>query len=243
MARLHWPDTDPLGARIKIGRTSTDAPWYTIVGVVGSIRQNGLDVPPDPELYFAYGQVPVEAPFFWPQYLVVRTVGDPTSFAPAIRSAVWDVDPDQPVSNVRTMNDVFTEELVSRNTQMILVGTFAGLALLLASVGLYGVLSYTVAQRTAEIGVRVALGAQRSDVVRGVVRTALLLGAVGIVLGLLGALGVTRVLESFLFEVSPTDPATFAGVAALLLVVTVLASYVPARRAASVDPMAALRVE
>jgi putative ABC transport system permease protein len=243
MARLHWPDTDPIGARVKIGRTSTDAPWYTIVGVVGSIRQNGLDVPPDPELYFAYGQVPVEAPFFWPQYLVVRTVGDPTSFAPAIRSAVWDVDPDQPVSNVRTMNDVFTEELVSRNTQMILVGTFAGLALLLASVGLYGVLSYTVAQRTAEIGVRVALGAQSSDVVSGVVRTALVLGAVGIALGLAGAVGLTRLLESFLFGVTATDPATFAGVAALLLLVTLVASYVPARRAAGVDPISALRVE
>jgi putative ABC transport system permease protein len=243
MARLHWPDTDPLGARIKIGRTSTDAPWYTIVGVVGSIRQNGLDVPPDPELYFAYAQVPVEAPFFWPQHLVVRTVGDPTSFAPAIRSAVWDVDPDQPVSNVRTMNDVFTEELVSRNTQMILVGTFAGLALLLASVGLYGVLSYTVAQRTAEIGVRVALGAQRADVIRGVVRTALVLGAVGIALGIAGALGLTRLLESFLFGVTATDPATFAGVAALLLLVSLVASYVPARRAAGIDPISALRVE
>jgi ABC-type antimicrobial peptide transport system permease subunit len=141
------------------------------------------------------------------------------------------------------MSDVFDEELSSRNTQMTLVGTFAGLALLLASVGLYGVLSYSVAQRTAEIGVRVALGAQRSAVVRGVVRTALVLGAIGIALGLTGALGLTRLLESFLFGVSATDPATFGSVAALLLVVAALASYVPARRAASVDPMAALRAE
>ena len=243
MARLHWPDADPIGARIKIGRTESDNPWYTIVGVVGSIRQNGLDAPPDPELYFALDQTPVEAPFFWPQHLLVRTEGDPASFAPAIRRAVWEVDADQPVSNVRTMSDVFSEELAARNTQMTLVGTFAGLALLLASVGLYGVLSYTVAQRTAEIGVRVALGAQRSDVVRGVVRTALVLAALGIVLGLAGALGLTRVLESFLFGVTATDPITFAGVAVLLLAVSALASYVPARRAASVDPMAALRID
>ena len=215
-----------------------------MIGVVGDVRQMGLDVEPDPEFTLSAANQPVlNGEFFWPRHLLVRTKVDPMTLAAAIRGAVWEVDADQPVASVRSMREVLDSELTSRNTQMTLVGGFAALALLLAAVGLYGVLSYTVAQRTAEIGLRMALGAQTATVVRGVVRSALGLAAIGIALGLAGAFGVTRFLSSFLFGVSPMDPATFAAVAVLLIVVTSVASWVPARRAASVDPVSALRSE
>jgi ABC-type antimicrobial peptide transport system permease subunit len=174
---------------------------------------------------------------------VLRTSGEPLALAAAVRNAVWAVDPDQPVSRTRSMEEVFDAELANRNTQLTLVGAFAVAALVLAAVGLYGVLSYGVVQRTSEIGLRIALGAQRSAVVRSVVRGGLVLAALGLVIGTLGALAVTRLLEAFLFSVSSTDPITFAAAAVLLLVVTGAAAYVPARRAASVDPMTALRDE
>jgi len=243
MVRLHWPDGDPIGERLKIGNSQTEAPWFTIVGVVGNVRQMGLDVPAEPEMYFSFNQLPFDAPFLWPRHLVVRTEGQPMALADAVRNAVWEADPNQPVSSVRSMSEIFDAELANRNTQLTLVGGFAVLALLVASVGLYGVLSYTVAQRTSEIGLRMALGAERGNVVGSVLRGALLLAALGIVLGIAFAFGLTRLLSSFLFGVSPTDPATFAAVSAVLLLVTGLASYLPARRAASVDPVTALRTE
>jgi predicted lysophospholipase L1 biosynthesis ABC-type transport system permease subunit len=243
MARRFWPDEDPVGKRIKIGNAENENPWITVIGVVGDVRQMGLDVEPDPEFTLAANQRVLNVPFFWPRHLLVRTQVDPLPLAAAIRSAVWEVDADQPVSSVRSMRDVLDAELTSRNTQITLVGAFAALALLLASVGLYGVLSYAVAQRTAEIGLRMALGAQAGNVVRGVLRSALVLAGVGVALGVVGALGVTRFLRSFLFDVSPTDPVTLGAVAVLLVVVTMLASWVPARRAASVDPISALRSE
>ena len=174
---------------------------------------------------------------------MIRTQRDPLTFSAAVRRAVWELDPEQPVSNIRSMSEVFDAELLNRNTQMTLVAAFAGLALLMASVGLYGVLSYTVAQRTQEIGVRMALGAQPAVVIVEVVRRALLLAASGLVLGLAAALALTRLLASFLFSVGPTDPATFAAVSLLLLLVAMLASFVPARRAANVDPVSVLRTE
>jgi putative ABC transport system permease protein len=194
-------------------------------------------------MYFSFDQPPGAVPFLWPRHLVIRTEGDPMALAGAVRSAVWDADPNQPVSSIRSMSDIFDAELANRNMQMILVGTFAALALVLAAVGLYGVLAYVVAQRTSEIGVRIALGAQQRHVVGEVLRSALGLAVIGLLLGLACAFGATRLLASFLFGVSPLDPATFAAVPAILLVVTLLASYVPARRAASVDPMSALRTE
>jgi ABC-type antimicrobial peptide transport system permease subunit len=172
---------------------------------------------------------------------VIRTEGDPLALAGAVRGAVWDVDPEQPVSNVRSMSQVFEAELLSRNTQMTLVGAFAVLALVLAAVGLYGVLSYTVAQQSSEIGLRMALGAQRSDVVGRIVRGALALAGAGLVLGLAGSVALTRLLTSQLFDVEPTDPTTLAAAAVLVVLVTVLASYVPARRAAGVDPVSVLK--
>jgi putative ABC transport system permease protein len=240
MAQQFWPGEDPLGRRIKIGAIP-DAPWLTVIGVTGDVRWMGLDAAPAPELFLSANQALPNSGFFWPQYLIVRTQVDPLSLAAPVRAAIWDVDADQPIPSVRTMADVFDVELANRNTQTTLVGAFAAVALLLASVGLYGVLSYTVAQRTAEIGLRMALGAQARNVVRHVLRSALGLAGIGIVLGVAGALAVSRLLSSFLFGVSPTDPVTLAGVALLLGLVTVVASYLPARRAASVDPMTALR--
>jgi putative ABC transport system permease protein len=243
MARRHWPDGDPLGARLKLRDAPADAPWSTVIGVVGDIRQMGLDAPPEPEMYFPLEQPPAGWRWLWPRHLVVRTEGDPLALAGAVRNAVRELDPNQSVSWIRPMTEIFDTELAPRNTQLTLVGGFAGLAVLLASVGLYGVLSYTVSQRTAEIGVRMALGASRAKVVRAVVRSALLLAIVGIGIGLAGAFGLTRFLASFLFGVSPTDPATLVGVSAVILIVTIVASYVPARRAAAVDPVSVLRSE
>ena len=243
LARRLWADGDPIGARLKLGDPRSTAPWFTVIGVVGDIRQQGLDSPPAPEVYFSFDQPPTNAPFIWPRHLVVRTEGDPLAVANAVRDAVWAVDPEQSVSWTRPMTELVADDLASRNTQLMLVGVFAGVALLLASVGLYGVLSYAVAQRTAEIGVRMALGAPRANVVRAIVRRALVLAILGLGLGIAGALGVSRFLASFLFGVSPTDVVTLAGVAAVILIVSVCASYIPARRAAAVDPVSVLRSE
>jgi predicted permease len=245
-AKQYWPDADAVGRRFKLGSLASDAPWITVVGVVGDMRQMGLDVLPDREFYLAAPQNggPIaNAPFFWPRYLAVRTRTDPAALTNAVRAAIWAADADVPIASVRTMTEVLESDVASRDLQMTLVTSFAALALLLASVGLYGVLSYAVTQRTAELGLRIALGAQTGTVVRGVIRGAFALAATGIGLGLLGALGVTRFLGAFLFGVSPSDPATLAGVGMLLLAVTLLASFLPARRAATVDPVAALRSE
>jgi putative ABC transport system permease protein len=242
MAERYWPGEDAVGRRFKLG--PPNAPWATVVGVVGDMRQMGLDVPTAPELYFQTEQMTAGVPpFFWPQHLLVRTQVDPMTLAAVVREAVWDVDASQPVSTMRTMRDVVDSELTNRNTQLMLLGAFAALALLLAAVGLYGVLAYTVVQRTKEIGLRMSVGAQRGNIVRAVLRNALLLAAAGVGLGLAGALGVTRLLSSFLFGVTPADPLTLAGVVAALLIVVLAASAVPALRAARVDPMKALRAE
>jgi putative ABC transport system permease protein len=243
MAKQLFPDEDPIGKRLRFGPEGADAPWMTVVGIVGDVRQMGLDVAAEPELYLSSDQIPVVFAFFWPKHLLVRTQGDPLAISAALRQAVWDVDPAQPVAQIRTMDDVLDADLASRNTQLTLLGAFAAVALLLSAVGLYGVLAYTVTQRTAEIALRMALGAPAASVVRGVVRSALLLAALGIALGLAGALAGTRVLASFLYGVSATDPTTLAVVAGVFVLVTLVASFVPARRAAHVDPAAALRGE
>ena len=239
MARMRWPGEDPVGRRFRFA--FPNAPWMTVVGVVGDMKQMGLDTAPFPELYTPTEQTST-ASFMWPRYLVVRTKNDPLSLAAAVREVVRQVDPDQPVG-VQAMNDVFDAAVGNRTTQLTLVGGFAVLGLLLASIGLFGVLSYTVARRTSEIGLRMALGAQRATVVGSVVRSALLTAVVGLAMGLVGSLALSRLLASSLFGVQPTDPATLAAVSALVLVVALLASYVPARRAADVDPVSALRTE
>ena len=243
LARLHFPDQDPLGRRIKVGLAAGPNPWLTIVGVVGDMRQMGIDTAAEPEIYFAANQTAMNAPFFWPQHLVIRTAGDPLALASAVRQAVWAVDADEPVSRIRSMSEVFDAELLNRNTQLTLIGAFALLTLLIASVGLYAVLSYSVAQQLREIGVRMALGARRISVVMEVVRSALVLTTIGVVIGLTAAFAGTRLLAAWLFEVRATDPLTFVATAALLAITALAATALPAFRGASVNPSAVLRAE
>jgi len=238
LARAYWPDGDPIGQRLSLG----GGEWVTVVGVVGDVRQLGLDAPADREVFVPLDQIGSNV-FMAPGQLVVRTGGDPLALAAAVRRAIWAVDPAQPVSSVRAMSEVLDAELGNRNTQLTLIGAFAALALVLAAVGLYGVLSYTVAQSTNEIGLRMALGAEPQTVVGRVVRTALGTAALGIAIGLIAALLVAETIASFLYGVAPTDPATAASVAGLLFAVAALAAFVPARRAARVNPMTALRTE
>jgi predicted permease len=245
LARTFFPNEDPLGKRIKFGfgPLGPNQKMYTIVGVVGDVKQTALDAPAKSDLYFSFRQSLPFGPFGWPRHLIIRTTGNPLRLTPDVRRAVLAVDPNQPVANVRTMEEILDADVSDRHLQMTLLSAFSVLALTLAAVGLYGVLCYTVARRTSEIGLRMALGAQRGDVIGGIVRHALGLTTLGIALGLIGAFTVTRLFRSFLFDVSPTDPGTFAAVALLLLLVAAAASYLPARRASTVDPVLALKQE
>jgi predicted permease len=240
-ATAHWPNQDPVGRRTRI--PVPGAAWLTVVGVVGNVRQTGLDTPVEPEVYFSANQITVDVSFLWPQHLVVRSTGDPLALAAAVRQAVSDADRDQPVSSMRSMEQLFAADVLDRNTQMTLVAVFAALAFVMAAVGLYGVLSYTVTRRLPEIGVRMALGAQRGTVVMEIVRGAMVLSVSGIVLGAAGAFAATRLLTSSLFSVSRADPATFAATGILVLVMSLAASAMPAFRGAGVDPSVTLRAE
>jgi putative ABC transport system permease protein len=205
------------------------------------VRQTGLYGEQLAEMYAPYAQE--RRSWLAPRDLVVRTRGDAGSLAGEVRAAVWAVDKDQPVSNVRTMDEAFAAAISRERFQMLLLTLFAALALVLACVGLYGVISYTVAQRTHEIGVRMALGAQPRDVLSLVIRQGMALTFAGLLLGVAGGLAVTRVMTDLLFGVAATDAVTFISVGGLLLVVSFLACYVPARRATKVDPLIALRYE
>lgn len=236
MARHISPNyEEALGKRIKHGFKNQVA---EVVGVIGDVKYAGLDQQTRPEMYAPFAQRA------WPfMRIVARSNSDPSLVAAAIREAVRAIDPDQPVDKMMTMSSVVSASFVGRSFYMQLLGTFAALAFILASVGIYGVVSYSVAQRTREIGIRVALGARRSDVLGLVLKEALRLTALGVGLGLIGAFAATRVLRSLLFEVKPTDPATFICLSLLLTLVALLASYIPARRATKVDPLVALRYE
>jgi putative ABC transport system permease protein len=236
MAARFWAGADPVGARI-----STDQKrWYTITGVVADVRQRGPARKSEPEAYLTYTQDPV----LWPYLsLLVRVKSDPLRIAPSIQSVVWSVDKDQPVSNIRTMEQVLSRTMAQPRILALLLSIFAGLALLLAAVGVYGVMAYSVTQRTHEMGVRAALGASKADVIGLVAGRALLLVLAGVGAGLVGALALTRLLSSLLYNVRPSDPVTFAAVSLLLGGVAFLAAYIPARRTARVDPMVALRYE
>ena len=244
MVRLHWPDEDPIGQQFRFGLGGIEN-LFTVVGIVGDMRQDGLDAPSFPELYAPLDQFAGAGDFnlMWPQQLVVRTSGDPLALGPAVRRAVWDIDADQPVSRIRAMSELLDTELANRNLQLTLIGAFAVIALLLAAVGLYGTLSYTVSQSTSEIGLRMALGAAERSVVGSVVRSALGAALLGLGVGLVAALALTRTIASFLYGVSPADPVTGVAVAGVLLLVAALAAFFPARRAASVDPAVSLRAE
>jgi predicted permease len=239
MARKYWPGEDALGKRIKSGSSASTNPWLTVVGVVKDVRQFQLNADPKPQMYLPYAQTS----FLPPRQLVVRTKVEPTSLAATVRKTVWEIDRDQPVSNISTMEEVLAESVARQRFSMLLLGIFAGVALVLAAVGLYGVMSYSVAQRTREIGIRMALGAQRRDVLRLVVGHGLKLVLIGVSIGLVAAFILTRVMSSLLFGVSATDPTTFITISMVLMSVALLASYIPARRATKVDPMVALRYE
>jgi putative ABC transport system permease protein len=241
LAAQHWPNEDPIGKRIKIGPLDSPNQWLTVVGVVADVRQAELYGDPRMDLYVPYAQE--RRGFVTPRDLVVRTKGDATSVAGAVRQAIWSVDKDQPVSNVRTMDQVFAAAISKERFEALLLGLFAALALVLACVGLYGVISYSVAQRTHEIGVRVALGAQPVDVLRLMIRQGMTLTLVGLIVGIAAGSVATRVLSDMLYGVSTTDPLTFVGVPAFLLLVAFVACYIPARRATRIDPLVALRYE
>ena len=237
MARKFWPDEDPVGKRLNIGDPAS-TPWMTVVGVVRDARSSGLEKEPYPQVYMPALQFRRRAMTF-----VARTSGDPLALVPTVRRELAALDKDLPLYNVRTMEQVLADSISRRRFQMILIAAFAGLGLLLAAVGIYGVISYSVAQRTHEIGVRVALGARAKDILRLVVGQGLGLTLVGVGVGLAGAFALTRVMASLLYGVSATDPLTFAVVPLALLGVALLACLVPARRATKVDPMVALRYE
>jgi predicted permease len=236
--RRTFPDADAIGQRLSFGGPKE----YTIVGVVGDVRQAGLDQQPLAEIYFPYGDAD-HAHLLDDASLAVQSAGPPGSLAGPIRKAVRGVDSGLPLYQVLTMEEVIDESLAGRRLNLWLLGIFAGIALVLSAAGLYGVISYLVAQRTREIGVRVALGAQKWDVIGLVMRQGAALAAAGIVLGLLGALAFTRVLESLLYGVSARDPLTYAALAALFAAVALVATWLPAERASKVDPILAIRNE
>jgi len=240
LAHHFWPHEDPVGKRLKPGFQND--PWYTIVGVVGDAKQDNLGAPPMPAMYLPYAQSPAE--FLMEDItLVVRTALPPLSLVDSARHAVESVDPDLPVFEVATMEQLVYRSASAPRFNTVLLGVFAALALVLAAIGIYGVMSYAVTRRTHEIGVRMALGARARDVLGQVIAQGMRRALTGIVLGLAGALALTRFLSSLLYGVRPADPATFLAVSLLLLAVSLLACYIPARRAATVDPMIALRHE
>ena len=238
LAKKFWPGESPLGKRINTGFEGKGV-WVTIVGVVGDVRQQSLSVPTVPEMYrpfFQHTSLP-------PLTIMVRTATTFSALAPSIRSAVWSIDNNVPITDLQPMTEVVAQSISQPRSTMLLLTAFAAIGLLLGVIGIYGVISYSVAQRTHEIGVRMALGAQSADVLKLVVGQGLKLTLIGAALGLAGAFAVTRLMSSLLFGVSASDPATFGVVTLSLTAVALLASYIPARRAARVTPMVALRYE
>jgi putative ABC transport system permease protein len=234
MAHRYWPQGDALGKRINLCSLDPKPCWSTIIGIAGNVHQFGLDAEPTYDVYFTGG---------WTPFLVIRTVSDPVSIAAAVIEVVHRVDSNLPVTHVTTMDGLLSDSVSPRRFSAVLIGIFAALALLLAAVGIYGVMSYTVSQRTQEIGVRMALGAQMGNVRRMILGHTLKLTLIGVGLGLAGAFVVARFLASLVFGVGTYDAATFLGVALLLIAVALAASYIPARRAMRVDPIVALRYE
>jgi putative ABC transport system permease protein len=241
MARQYWPGENVVGRRFKMGGPDDKGPWLEIVGVVADVRQMGLDEPVKAEMYFPYQQI--SETWNMPRDLAIRTNGDTSSLVGAVRQIIREVDPDQPVSNVATMAEVLGAEAAQRRMGMIMLVGFAVLALLLASLGIYGVLAYFVTQHTNEIGVRQALGATPRNILFLVLKKGMGLTLIGVAIGLASAFALTRLMSSLLFGVKASDPLTFVAVPLLLAFVALLACYIPARRATKVDPLVALRYE
>jgi putative ABC transport system permease protein len=242
LAQRLFPNRDPVGERVRMGPDfgRADRPWHSVVGVVGNVKQASLALDDSDAFYTTATQ------WAWVdgvQSLVVRTDGDPTLLIPAVRSAIWSVDKDQPIVRVATLDKLVAESEAQRHFALVLFETFALVGLLLAAIGIYGVLSGSVTERTREIGVRAALGATRGDILALVLRQGMKLAAIGVVIGLVGALVSSRVLTTLLFGISKSDPVTYAGVTAALLAVAAIACWIPARRAAQVDPAITLRAE
>jgi predicted permease len=238
MASTYWPGSDPIGKRLKTGSATSDSPWLTVVGVVANVKQYALDSDSRVALYVPHQQAAAGTLF-----VTVRTTTNPLSLAAAVTREARSMDPNVPVYDVKTMDQRVAESLARRRFAMLALGLFAAVAVILAAVGIYGVMSYTVTQRTREIGIRVALGAPAGKVTRLVIRQGMLTAGIGVGIGLAGALALTRVMSSLLFGVGATDLVTFAVVAVVVTGVALAACFVPARRAAKVDPMIALRYE
>ena len=236
MARAAWPGEDPIGKRMKMGIESN--PWLTVVGVVGDVRTL-VTTTPFQIVYMPYTQ----SPDFQPQDVVIRTRVDPSSLVPAVREVVHEIDKDLPVADLRTMAEVMSAATSRQRFNLLLMGFFAALAIVMAGVGMYGVMAYTVAHHTREIGIRMALGARPNAIFKLIIGHGLVLATIGVVLGVAGGLALTRLMTSLLFEVKANDPATFIVVSIGAVAVAFVACYVPARRAMKVDPLAALRYE
>jgi predicted permease len=234
-AEKFWPNEDPIGRRV---RTQADRPWVTVVGIVGNVRQHGLDEAPTEEIYAAFAQSPQRT-----ATVAIRTRGEPGAIARRLQEAVRTIDPQQPVVNIRTLEALRGEALASPRLTMTLLGVFAALALVITATGLAGVIAFTVSQRTREIGIRMALGAAQGSVLAMILRQGLTLVIIGLVIGLAGALALTRLMSDLLFGVAPTDPLTFVAVSLTLLAVAAVACLVPARRATTIDPLLALRTD
>jgi len=239
LARIEFGSEDPIGRRIRFAGSDATEPWFTIVGVVGTFRHYRLPNPMGPAIY-----MPQLASPSLTQTLTVRTqLPDPMTLAPAIRDVLARLDPNVPAYDVQSFEMVVSRSLWRQRLQGQVLGTFAGLALLLAAVGIYGVISYAVAQRTRELGVRMALGATRAQVMSLVLSQGAILAAAGVAIGVVGALALSRILASLLVGVSATDPTTFVGVPLVIALVAIVASLLPARRATRVDPVVAMRTE
>jgi putative ABC transport system permease protein len=249
-ANKYWPKGDPIGQRITIGKglgPQFEEPTREIVGIIGNIRENGLKNGDQPVMYVPQSQVTdgltqlanSVIPLSW----IVQTAADPSSLSAAIQHEIQSVDSQLAASKIRTMDQVISESTARQNFNMLLLTIFAGLALLLAAIGIYGLMSYTVEQRTQELGIRMALGASRGDMLKLVVRQGMLLTGIGLAIGLSASLGLNRLLANLLFGVKTTDPVTYAAVAIILISVALLATYIPARRATKIDPVVALRYE
>ena len=242
MAQRYFPNQDPVGQRIKTGDVSPDTPWETIVGVVSDVKYTGLDSGPEPTLYVPYFERGWTS-FSREMFLVVRTSGDPKALAPALRAAVQELDSNMPLADIHTMDELLSNSVAQPRFRMLLITIFAAMALLLAAVGIFGVMAYLVSRRTREIGVRMALGASRGNVMGMVLGEGLRIVLIGVAIGLVEALALSRLIKSWLFNVQPVDPVTFLGVSLMVIVVAAWACYVPARRATKVDPIVTLRYE
>lgn len=239
-----WPEGDAIGKRVLLGGGTIDSVWRTVVGLVGDVRHRGLDAAARPEIYLPEAQYPAGTGTATRSlYLAIRTAGDPSAVATPLRSTLRALDPDVPLAEVQTLEQALGAWAAERRLTMLVVSCFAMLALILGAIGIYGVMSYFVSQRTREIGIRIALGALPREILRLVLSQSVWLAAAGILAGLAGALGTTRLLANMLFEVRPNDPATYLVTALALALVALVATFLPALRATRVDPIESMRSE